>query len=251
VYTNNGETFTVNTTIVAGTTLTTTTLSGGNPLSSGTLTKSSGTGDATITFSAYTFTGATITLPNNTRLLNAAQYYLVNSAKLEVFLNGQELVNNTDYNEIGSVHSFSNQITMLIPLVVGDVLDLRIATGGGSGLLGPAGPTGPAGAAGVAGHDAAGGPVAISTKTGDYSVLLGDNVLLANCTTQAILFTLPTAGAGSGYVFYFKKVDSSSNAMQVQSSGGALIDGSSSPKSTIVQWEEFTLISDGTNWYVF
>ena len=49
-YTNNGNTFTVLATIAAGTQLF---CSGANaPTSSGTLTKSSGTGDATITFSA-------------------------------------------------------------------------------------------------------------------------------------------------------------------------------------------------------
>lgn len=53
-YTNNTQTFTVLTTIAGATTLA---CSGtGVPLSSGTLTKASGTGDATITFSAYQLT---------------------------------------------------------------------------------------------------------------------------------------------------------------------------------------------------
>ena len=51
-YTNNGNTFTVVTTITGGVTLVCT--STGAPASSGTLTKASGTGDATITFSAVT-----------------------------------------------------------------------------------------------------------------------------------------------------------------------------------------------------
>lgn len=50
VYNNNGQTFTVVTTISAGTTLTM--IGTGSPTSSGTLTKVSGTGDTTITFSA-------------------------------------------------------------------------------------------------------------------------------------------------------------------------------------------------------
>lgn len=49
-YTNNGQTFTVGTTIAAGLLLSCT--STGAPTASGTLTKSGGTGDATITFSA-------------------------------------------------------------------------------------------------------------------------------------------------------------------------------------------------------
>ena len=50
-YTNNGQTFTVLSTIAGTTTLTT--VGTGNPAASGTLTKTSGTGDATITFSAF------------------------------------------------------------------------------------------------------------------------------------------------------------------------------------------------------
>ena len=51
-YTNNGHTFTVKNTIVSSTTLVCTGI--GNPTSLGTLTKTGGTGDATITFSAFT-----------------------------------------------------------------------------------------------------------------------------------------------------------------------------------------------------
>lgn len=54
-YTNNSVTFTVLTTIAAGTTLTCS--ASGAPAASGTLTKASGTGDATITFSAFANAG--------------------------------------------------------------------------------------------------------------------------------------------------------------------------------------------------
>ena len=57
-YTNNGVTFTVTSTIVAQTTLVATS-STGAPTTTGTLTKASGTGDATITFSANTNTTST------------------------------------------------------------------------------------------------------------------------------------------------------------------------------------------------
>jgi hypothetical protein len=55
-YTNNGQTFTVVTTIAGTTTLTTTPT--GSPAASGTLTKATGTGDATITFSSANSTDA-------------------------------------------------------------------------------------------------------------------------------------------------------------------------------------------------
>jgi hypothetical protein len=52
VYSNNGQTFTVASTLIAGTALITT--GSGDPIASGTLTLVSGTGDATITFSSVT-----------------------------------------------------------------------------------------------------------------------------------------------------------------------------------------------------
>lgn len=60
-YTNNGVTFTVVSTIASGTTLLLT--GDGIPSTSGTLTKASGTGDATITFSAFSVLSAIIVKP--------------------------------------------------------------------------------------------------------------------------------------------------------------------------------------------
>ena len=56
-YTNNGQTFTVDATIAGATTLKTTMPTSLRPTASGTLTKASGTGDATITFSAVAVAG--------------------------------------------------------------------------------------------------------------------------------------------------------------------------------------------------
>ena len=67
VYSNNGETFTVSTTIVAGTTLVTTVVpSMLTPLPSGTLTLVSGTGDATITFSTFVASGSVMRIMSST-----------------------------------------------------------------------------------------------------------------------------------------------------------------------------------------
>lgn len=189
-----------------------------------------------------------ITLPNNTRASNTAQYYVVNSAKLDVFLNGQELIIGDDYSEVGTVGAFSNQIETLIGLVVGDILEFRIGIGGGGGLGGPEGPTGPVGPVGPPGSDAIGGPISVSTKTSSYTVLSTDNVLLADCTSGAIIFSLPPAATATGRVFYFKKTDASLNQMSIQANGGDLIDGVSS-QSTTVRYYSFMLITDGTSWW--
>ena len=191
-----------------------------------------------------------VILPNNTRAGNAEQFYLVNSGKLIVFLNGQELTVHDDYSEVGAVGALSNQIEILRALDVGDLLEFRLIAGGGGGLAGPVGPLGPAGPTGPAGHDAAGGPVAISTKTSNYTVLTSDNVLLANCTSGAVTFSLPPVATATGHVFYFKKIDSTLNAMIIAANGSDLIDGLGT-LTTTVQYEAFTLMNDGTSWWIF
>ncbi len=196
---------------------------------------------------------STISLPLNSRLSNTTEKYLVGNGSLQVFLNGQYLVLGTDWSEVGAAGTLSSSITFLQPdgLLVDDVLEFRVsAGGGGAGGGGGVGPPGPAGPTGPAGHDAAGGPVAISTKTSNYTVMLSDNVLLANATSGAITFSLPAASSATGHVFYFKKIDSSGNIMTVLAAGSDLIDGFAS-LSTSVQYEAFTLITDGSEWYIF
>ena len=115
---------------------------------------------------------------------------------------------------------------------------------------GPEGPAGPTGPVGPPGSNSVGGPISISTKTSSYTVLLTDNVLKADATSGALTFSLPPASTATGRVFFFKKVDSSLNAMIIQANGGDLIDGASS-QTTIIQWYNFMLISDGTTWSLF
>lgn len=195
--------------------------------------------------------GTFITLPNNSRFGNVAQKYIVGNGAIEVYLNGQYLHLGVDWTEVGSPGTLSTQIQIQQTLVVGDVLEFRMdATGGvgsGAGGVGPAGPTGPAGPAGA---DAAGGPISISTKTTSYTVLTSDNFLLANCTSGMVTFTLPPASTATGRIFYLKKIDSSVNAMVVQANGSESIDGSNT-LSTSVQYTEFSIISDGVQWWIF
>lgn len=112
-YTNNGITFTVLATIVGATTIT---MSGaGVPSASGTLTKASGTGDATITFSAYNLN--VITAATSTgHLYNSPVAYKINYYKDKLYLG--------DYT-LGSIR-YKNGIMMsskplgILALVDGD-----------------------------------------------------------------------------------------------------------------------------------
>jgi hypothetical protein len=196
------------------------------------------------------FSGTLITLPNNSREGAAPQRYTVGNGVIEVYLNGQYLRLGDGWLESGAPGSPSNQIQILFDLVVNDYLEFRIdATGGPGGGGGGPGPAGPPGPSGPPGADAAGGPIAISTKTMNYTVTLFDNVLLADASSGPITFSLPPAATATGRLFYFKKIDSTANPMTIQANGVEVIDGSNT-QFTIVQYEEFTIITNGTSWYI-
>jgi len=199
---------------------------------------------------------ATINLPLNSRLGSTAEKYIVGNGSLQVFLNGQNLVLGIDWSEVGASGTLSSQITFLQTdgLVVGDVLEFRVSGGGGGGGggggVGPPGPAGPTGPAGAPGTDAAGGPISISTKTSNYTLMLSDNFILANCTSGVVTLTLPSAASATGRIFYLKKIDSSVNDMIIQANGSELIDNMNSI-SVGVQFEEYSMVSDGSQWWLF
>lgn len=197
--------------------------------------------------------GTNITIPNNSREGNIPQFYTVGSGSLLLFLNGQFLdVESGAYTEVGTSGAPSATIQIQIGLVVGDELEIRLGGGGGGGggEIGPEGPQGPAGAAGPAGADAANGPVNISQKTSSYTVLSTDGFLLANTAAGAITFTLPTAASSNSKIKYFKKTSADTNSMIIQGAGSDQLD-SAGFVSTNVQYEAFSLISDGTQWWLF
>jgi hypothetical protein len=208
--------------------------------------------DETVSITTDMTSGDTITLPNNSREGGQPVAYAVGSGKLQVFLNGQKLVVDVDYAEVGSTDAPSNVIETLIDLVDGDELEFTFGgggagAGGGGGEQGPQGMPGPAG---PPGPDAAGGPVSISTKNGDYTVTNMDCFLRADCSSNDVTFTLPPASTVVGKIFYFKKIDSTSNLMTIQAHGTEVIDGQNAQIST-TQYESFSIISTGTEWNIF
>lgn len=197
--------------------------------------------------------GSTFTLPDNALLGNIPQYYTVGKGKLQVFINGQYLPKNQDeitdgWTEVGTVGTFSNEIIIDQDIVVGDTIEFRLS-GGGGGPAGPAGAAGPTGLQGPPGQDALGGPVAISTKNSNYTVLLTDKILKGNATGGMVTFTLPSAASASGMVFFFKKVDVSANIVRIQAFVAELIDGLSA-QDLLVYNEGFMIVSDGTTWSI-
>lgn len=193
-----------------------------------------------------------ITLPNNTRMGNIAQKYTVGKGVLQVYLNGVYQRLGDDWLEVGSSGSLSTQMQFTFQLDVGDSVEFRIDVGGGGGAGGGGeqGPPGPAGPTGPAGADAAGGPININTYTGNYTVLTSNCFLRADCTSNPVMFTLPPVATATGRIFYFKKVDATSNAMIIMGSGSDTIDGSNTQMTT-TQYETFSIISNGSTWDIF
>lgn len=90
--------------------------------------------------------------------------------------------------------------------------------------------------------------LAVTTKTADYTVTNSDSVILCNASGTAITLDLPAASAGK--TFYVKKTDSSSNTVTVDPDGSETVDGDATLIIT-QQYAAVTLISDGSNWFVF
>lgn len=150
VYTNNGQTFTVQTTISSGTTFTAA-LYGGLPTASGTLTKSSGTGDATITFSAFTVTTGLFLSIMDANIGNAVTnttYWLpmipeLGSPLQHLEVNAAGTATEYSYNHWNSltasgsltIPSTYNLITGFLTIPVGDTY--TVASGGTMCAIGP------------------------------------------------------------------------------------------------------------------
>ena len=195
--------------------------------------------------------GTSITIPVNSRLASVQQYYTVNKAVLQFYINGQYQRLNQDFGEVGAPGAISSQIQLLRDLKIGDAVEYRISGvgGGAGGSGGTQGPQGDPGPLGPAGTDAIGGPVAISTKNSNYTLSLGDNVILANCASGAIILTLPPAASSAGHVFFLKKSDATTNPMTVQANGSELIDGLNT-QTTATQYFSYTAVTNGVSWYL-
>ena len=81
--------------------------------------------------------------------------------------------------------------------------------------------------------------------TEDYTTQLGDNVLLVDASNGAITITLTN---GDYVCLCIKKIDDTDNAITVVPSGGN-IDGQASITISY-KYDSYTLICDGTDWWI-
>ena len=81
--------------------------------------------------------------------------------------------------------------------------------------------------------------------TANYTANYND-IVLVDASGGVVTVTLPPPKANA--VINVKKIDSSSNAVTIDG-GGANIDGQTSIQIT-TQYESYTLVSDGSNWWI-
>jgi hypothetical protein len=219
--------------------------------------------------------GTTLTLPVNSRLTGSPQqYYVVGKGALELYLNGQFLLEGTDWSPVGASLSVSDQIVINQGLVAGDKLSYRLdATGGpGSGGSGaaddnmhtlPAEVTADNNDEVLIYHVASSayrkqtranflsglnGTVNVATYTSNQTLTSNDGVALVNATTGNITITLPNPSTVVGRIYYIKKVDSSSNSV-ILNPGAYLLDGASS-FSFNIQYQSFTIVASSTGYFI-
>lgn len=198
--------------------------------------------------------GTVITLPLDSRDSSTAQNYVVGTGALYVELNGQGLIDGTDWTEVGIAGVASSQIITQQSLEVGDILKFRIdTTGGYYGVGGGGGEIVTASNLGSGadiftqkvGSDlqfrsiVAGANITVTQNTNDitisstgggsssiapkfvtssnYSILDGDGfgVIIVSTGASDREINLPDAANNVGRVIYVKKIDSGAGYVNV------------------------------------
>ena len=228
--------------------------------------------------------GSNIELPLDSREGNNPQHYTVGSGQLQLFLNGQLLELGGDWFEIGSVNDSSNFIQINRDLVVGDELifriglsgDVFVASGSGTGesnsgvnvgsgvgvfkqklginllfrsLVSGAGIAITQNVDDITITNTAGGSLNTQTVTANTTLTISDDVTLVDATSGNIVISLPPAATVSGKLYNVKKIDNTSNSITIDPDGSELIDNGAT-LSTNIQYENFTIVCDGTKWWV-
>ncbi|MBO3463821.1 hypothetical protein G7B40_001355 [Aetokthonos hydrillicola Thurmond2011] len=91
---------------------------------------------------------------------------------------------------------------------------------------------------------------AINTRTSAYTLTSTDSTIRGDATSAAFTLTLPSSATNTGRMYRIIKVDSSANAITINTTSSQTINGASTITLSS-QWSSATLISDGTNWLRF
>lgn len=101
----------------------------------------------------------------------------------------------------------------------------------------------------TSGAAGAGGVMAYTHKTGNYTAAATDTTIFCDASGGAFTVTLPPAASPAGKVFYIKKTDSSANAVTIEGDGAETIDEAATRIITS-QYDDVMIQSDGTEWWI-
>lgn len=88
----------------------------------------------------------------------------------------------------------------------------------------------------------------MQTVTADYSVALGDQIILVDESSEAVTVTLPEP-TWEGERYLIKQITGSANNTTIDTTGDADIDGADS-QSITAQWSWYEVVSDGTDYFI-
>lgn len=95
------------------------------------------------------------------------------------------------------------------------------------------------------------GPIAtaLTTKNSSYGITDEDSVILGDATSGSLTFTLPSAVGIVGREYTIKKIDSSTNAVNLVATSSQTVDGVTQT-SLSNQWDFIKVVSSGSGWMV-
>ena len=91
--------------------------------------------------------------------------------------------------------------------------------------------------------------VAVRSVTASGAIVSSDVIVVVDATAGAVSIALPAAAISRGRVLYIKKIDATANTVTLDPIGAETIDGAAT-KATAVQYYSFTIVCDGSGWWI-
>jgi hypothetical protein len=89
----------------------------------------------------------------------------------------------------------------------------------------------------------------VVSTSGNYTATVNDSVIVVNASGGSVTVTLPAAATAKGRMYNIKKTDASANSLVIDGNASETIDGALT-LTTTTQYHSFTLVCDGSNWWL-
>lgn len=90
----------------------------------------------------------------------------------------------------------------------------------------------------------------VVTKTGAYTALVTDHIILADTSGGAFTITLPKVADAAGLILVFIRTGAGANALTIDGDGAETINGAATNADMDAQYDMLTLYCDGTEWFI-